>query len=52
MAGLRNVIVHEYAAVDQTVVSDVLNNHLDDFSEFARHVRDFVKRHERSLSGE
>lgn len=52
MAGLRNVIVHEYAAVDQSVVSNVLNQRLGDFAEFGRHVREFVKRHEQKQRDE
>ena len=41
IAGLRNVLVHDYIEVDLEVVSRVLGEHLDDFEEFAR----LVERH-------
>jgi uncharacterized protein YutE (UPF0331/DUF86 family) len=38
VAGFRNVLVHGYLDVDVGVVHRVLNERLDDFAEFARHV--------------
>ena len=38
VAGFRNVIVHGYLDVDLGMVHRLLNEHLDDFAEFARHV--------------
>jgi uncharacterized protein YutE (UPF0331/DUF86 family) len=38
VAGFRNVVVHGYLDVDVTVVHRLLNERLDDFTEFARHV--------------
>ena len=38
VAGFRNVIVHGYLDVDLAMVHRLLNEHLDDFAEFARHV--------------
>ncbi|MCC7203149.1 MAG: DUF86 domain-containing protein [Nitrospirae bacterium] len=38
MAGFRNILVHEYAAVDLTKVYHVLQNQLDDFRQFAKHI--------------
>lgn len=38
VAGFRNVIVHGYLDVDLALVHRLLNERLDDFAEFARHV--------------
>jgi uncharacterized protein YutE (UPF0331/DUF86 family) len=38
VAGFRNVLVHAYLDVDVATVHRLLNDHLDDFVEFARHV--------------
>lgn len=46
MAGFRNVLVHAYLDVDVTRLHVVLNEHLEDFVEFARH----VERHLASLA--
>ncbi len=47
VAGFRNVIVHGYLEVDPMVVHRLLNERLDDFSEFAGH----IDRHLRSQPG-
>ena len=44
VAGFRNVLVHGYLDVDLTRVHSLLNEHLDDFAEFARHVDAFLAR--------
>ena len=41
VAGLRNVLVHDYIDVDLGIVARVLDENLDDFEEFAR----LVERH-------
>ena len=38
-AGLRNILVHGYAAVDKAIVRDVVENRLDDLIAFAKAVR-------------
>jgi uncharacterized protein YutE (UPF0331/DUF86 family) len=38
MAGLRNIIIHQYTEIDLGVVCRVLDDHLDEFSQFAQHV--------------
>ena len=38
VAGFRNVLVHGYLDVDPGVVHRILNERLDDFASFARHV--------------
>ena len=39
MAGFRNVLVHGYAAVDLSIVRDVVEHHLDDLTGFVRTIR-------------
>ena len=48
MAGLRNVIVHEYTSVDLEIVVTVLNQRLGAFREFARYIRNFLEAEEYS----
>ena len=42
MAGLRNILVHEYTEVDMKKLTDVLNNSLGDFSKFATYVMSYL----------
>jgi len=42
MAGLRNLLVHEYTGIDMTKLSDILNNRLNDFSLFAAYIIDYL----------
>ncbi len=42
MAGLRNLLVHEYAGIDMAVLSEVLHNRLDDFRSFALYVTKYI----------
>lgn len=44
MTGLRNILVHEYAEVNLTVIYNLLQNRLDDFREFAGHINEYLKR--------
>lgn len=39
MAGFRNVVVHLYQEVDLGIVTDVVENHLEDLLEFAAAIR-------------
>ena len=43
MKGLRNIIVHKYAEVDDELVFENLEN-LDDFSEFIEEIMKFIKK--------
>jgi len=43
MAGFRNILVLEYAKVDLEQVAKVLNNNLNDFREFAKHLGEFLQ---------
>lgn len=42
MAGLRNLLVHEYTGINMTVMADVINNRLTDFSMYASHIMRFL----------
>lgn len=42
MVGFRNLIVHDYARIDDALVYAVLQDHLDDFAQFAAAVTAFV----------
>lgn len=42
MAGFRNVLVHHYVEVDLRAVKALLDEHLDDFLDFARHVTRYL----------
>jgi uncharacterized protein YutE (UPF0331/DUF86 family) len=42
MARFRNLLVHVYAQIDIERVYDHLQNHLDDFRQFAQHVLQFL----------
>ncbi len=45
VAGFRNVVVHGYLDVDVALLHRLLNQHLDDFSTFARQVGAYLERH-------
>lgn len=42
LVGLRNVVVHEYQAVDSKILQEVVNSRLGVLRGFAREVQDFV----------
>jgi len=42
VAGFRNVIVHGYLELDLSTMHRLLNERLNDFAEFARHVNRFL----------
>ena len=39
MAGLRNILVHEYVSVDLDVIADILQRRLEDFEQFISLIR-------------
>ena len=43
MAGLRNILVHEYARLDLRKIYDILQNRLDDFYNFIKYIHQFLK---------
>lgn len=34
MVGFRNIVVHDYQAVNLTIIKKIIENHLEDFKEF------------------
>lgn len=36
MVGFRNIAIHEYKQIDEEIVKDVIEKHLDDIKEFVR----------------
>ena len=36
MIGFRNIAIHEYKQIDEEILQDVIENHLDDLTDFAR----------------
>ena len=44
MVGMRNILVHEYDDIDLAKVYGCLQNNLEDFAMFAKHVAKFMQR--------
>ena len=44
MAGLRNILVHEYDAVDMKIVYNILQHRLDDFYRFTGYINRFLRK--------
>lgn len=42
MAGLRNILVHEYSKIDLNIIYRQLQN-LDDFRTFQKHIIEFLE---------
>jgi uncharacterized protein YutE (UPF0331/DUF86 family) len=42
MAGLRNILVHEYLRVDPHKLHDFMQNRLTDFADFMAHIQDYL----------
>ena len=40
MAGTRNILVHGYDKVDDSVIYGVIKRHLDDFAEFLKEIKE------------
>jgi len=36
MVGFRNIAIHEYKQIDEEIIQDVIENHLNDLIDFAR----------------
>jgi len=43
MAGLRNILVHEYARLDLKKIYDIFQNRLDDLYKFIKYINQFLK---------
>ena len=44
MAGLRNILIHEYLRVDVSKIYDLLKKRMGDFTEFMSHVQSYLDR--------
>ena len=44
MAGMRNILVHQYTEVDVGKMYEVLQQHLDDFDRFAQFIKAYLER--------
>ncbi len=42
MAGLRNILVHDYVDVDLVLIREFLKNHLSDFRTFKTHITAYI----------
>ncbi|MCF6463977.1 type VII toxin-antitoxin system HepT family RNase toxin [Clostridium sp. Cult1] len=43
MAGFRNILVHDYAEVDEGIILEVLDKKLDDFIEYINYINKWLK---------
>ena len=43
MAGLRNILIHEYLRVDVTKLHDYLKNRLGDFTDYMSHIKKYLE---------
>ena len=44
MAGLRNILIHEYLRVDVSKIYDLLKNRMGDFTEFMSYVQSYPEK--------
>lgn len=43
MKGFRNIVVHRYGAIDDTLAFSILKKHIDDFSLFGQEIERFLQ---------
>jgi uncharacterized protein YutE (UPF0331/DUF86 family) len=43
MAGLRNILIHEYLRIDLNKLFDYLKYRLEDFIQFIRYIREYQR---------
>ena len=43
MVGFRNIAIHEYKEIDEEILIDVIENHLNDLKEFVREMINLKK---------
>lgn len=43
MVGYRNILVHDYAKIDEEIILDILNSKLDDFANYIDNVKKWLK---------
>jgi uncharacterized protein YutE (UPF0331/DUF86 family) len=44
MVSYRNILVHDYMKIDEEIIIDILNNHLDDFAKFIGHINTWIEK--------
>lgn len=44
MAGLRNILVHEYARIDLNKIYEILQTRLGDFRDFIKYINQFMEK--------
>ena len=44
MAGLRNILIHEYLRVDVSKIYDLLKNRMGDFTDFMSYVQSYLEK--------
>lgn len=44
MAGLRNILIHEYTRIDLNKIYELLQNRLRDFYNFIKYINQFIKK--------
>lgn len=43
MVGFRNILVHDYARIDEKIVLEILDTKLDDFVKYINYIRKWLK---------
>ena len=46
MKGLRNILVHQYGKIDDSIVFQILKDHLDDIDGFTHKIESFLDNNE------
>lgn len=43
MVGFRNILVHDYTKIDESIILDILINRIDDFIKYSNYVNKWLK---------
>lgn len=43
MVGFRNILVHDYAKIDEDIILDILSNRLEDFIKYMNYINSWLK---------
>lgn len=43
MVGFRNILVHDYTTIDESIILDILNNRIDDFIKYSNYIDKWLK---------
>lgn len=43
MVGFRNILVHDYTKIEESIILDILNNRIDDFIEYSKYINKWLK---------